>query len=81
MGGGQHRGVLDDGGVQVGRKKRFANDVAHVAGGLTSTITNLHGAENWSSTQVDCLDIGDMMDPDPAALDATVLKIGVGKKE
>ena len=25
--------------------------MAHVTGGLTSTITNLHGAENWSSTR------------------------------
>ena len=55
--------------------------MAHVTGGLTSTITNLHGAENWSSTQVDCLGIGHMVDPDPAALDATVLKIGAGNNE
>ena len=31
--------------------------------------------------QVDCLGIGDMVDPDPAALDATVLKIGAGNKD
>ena len=31
--------------------------------------------------QVDCLGIGDMVDPDPAALDATVLKIGAGNNE
>ena len=55
--------------------------MAHVAGGLTSTITNLHGAENWSSTQVGCLGIEDMVVPDPAALDATVLKIGAGNIE
>jgi hypothetical protein len=30
---------------------------------------------------VDCLGIGGMVDPDPAALDATVLKIGAGNKE
>ena len=28
----------------------IASDVAHVAGGLASTTTNLHGAENLSST-------------------------------
>ena len=54
----------------------------HVAGGLTDTITNLHGVENWTSTEEDCLNIGDMeVDPDPAPLDATVLQIGAGDEK
>ena len=62
--------------------KWIAHDVVHVAGGLTGTITNLHGVENWTSTEADCLNIGDMeVDPDPAPLDATVLQIGAGDEE
>ena len=33
--------------------KRMVHDVVHVAGGLTGTITNLHGVENWTSTEAD----------------------------
>ena len=55
--------------------------MAHVAGGLTSTIANLQQGRKLVEHQVDCLGIGDMVDPDPAALDATVLKIGAGNKD
>ena len=54
----------------------------HVDGGLTGTITDLHGAGNWTSTGVGCLDITDMeCAPDPEPVDATGLQVGPGDEE
>ena len=72
--------MLNDGGVQVGRTSdllptwhtwRWANEHHHQPARGRKLVEH----------QVDCLGIGDMVDPDPAALDATMLKIGAGNKE
>ena len=45
----------------------ISNDRAHVADGLAGTVTELQGAEAWTKTAADCLDIGDMeLDVEPA---------------
>ena len=49
---------------------------------MTGTITDLHGAGNWTSTGVGCLDITDMeCAPDPEPVDATGLQVGPGDEE
>jgi len=62
--------------------KWIAVDKDHVDGGLTGTITDLHGAENWTTSGDDCLDITDMeCPPDPEPVDATALQVGPGDEE
>ena len=62
--------------------KWIAVDKGHVDGGLTGAITDLHGAGNWTSTGVGCLDITDMeCAPDPEPVDATGLQVGPGDEE
>ena len=49
---------------------------------MTGTITDLHGAGNWTSTGVGCLDITDIeCAPDPEPVDATGLQVGPGDEE
>jgi hypothetical protein len=54
----------------------IAVDKDHIDGGLTGTITDLHGVENWTTSVADCLDITDMeCSPDPEPVDATVVQV------
>ena len=47
-------------------------DIEYVADGLTGTITDLRGAEAWTSTGPECLDCADMdVDADPPPPDIT----------
>jgi len=47
-------------------------DIEYVADGLTGTITDLRGAEAWTSTGPECLDCADMdLDADPPPPDVT----------
>lgn len=62
--------------------KWIAVDKDHVDGGLTGTITDLHGVGNWTTSGADCLDITDMECPrDPEPVDATALQVGPGDEE
>ena len=62
--------------------KWIAVDKDHVEGGLTGTITDLHGVGNWTTPGADCLDITDMECPrDPEPVDATALQAGPGDEE
>jgi len=62
--------------------KWIAVDKDHVDGGLTWTVTDLHGVGNWTTSGAKCLDITDMECPrDPEPLDATALQVGPGDEK